>query len=124
MDFALEAASFYIAEYWLGFDTNAGTVAIKLGLNSADAGTTVALMQNQMTSAPGNAITLAGGVTFSKDTPANAATSGPGGTRSWAFLVALVTTTTNPDTLKLRHASETATLTTIYNGWGRLTKMS
>lgn len=123
--FSLVASASYFVEYFLHLDTNATTVGIKLALNSGDAGTTIWLGQFNPTTAPALNTQYAGGITFTKDTQPFVTTAGPGGTRSLATLFGLVQTTTNPDTLQLRHASETNTLTTIYtNSVGRCTRIA
>jgi hypothetical protein len=125
MSFSLAAASKYGIEYFLHVDTNATTVGIKLALNSGDAGTNIWLGQFNPTTAPALNTQYAGGVTFTKDAQPFVTTTGPGVTRSLLTLVGMVVTTTNPDTIQLRHGSETATATTIYtNSWGRLTRIA
>lgn len=125
MSFSLAAASKYLVEYFLHLDTNATSVGIKLALNAADAGTTIWLAQFNPTTAPALNTQYAGGITFTKDTQPFVTTTGPGGTRSLAYLFGVVITTTNSDTLQLRHGSETATLTTIYtNSVGRCSKVA
>jgi hypothetical protein len=125
LSFSLAASRDYLFEAFLNLNTNNTSVGIKLALNAADAGTGLWLAQFNPTTAPALNTQYAGGVTFTKDTQPLATTTGPGPTRSLATLFGRVVTTTNPDTLHLRHASETATLTTIYAGSiARLTRLA
>lgn len=125
LSFALEASSRYLFEFFLDTDTNATSVGIKLAVNAGDAGTSVAMSGLVPTGAPAAATPLAGGMTFTKDAQPFVTTTGSGTTRSGVLLWGWTVTTTNPDTLHLRHASETATQTSIYAGSvGRLTKLA
>lgn len=124
LSFALVAGARYFFEYFLRISTNATTVGIKLAVNAADAGTTIALTGMIPSNAAALATPWAGGYTFSKDAEIFAMTTGPGGSNVPAYLHGIVTTTTNPDTLQLRHASETATTTTIHGtSLGRITRI-
>lgn len=125
LSFALVASAKYFFEYFLNVDTNATTVGIKLAVNSGDAGTAIALGGFNPTTAPALNTQYAGGITFTKDAQPFVTTTGPGGTRSLAYMFGTAITTTNPDTLQLRHGSETATTTTIYaNSVGRCTRIA
>lgn len=126
MSFALVADAVYIVEYFLRVSTNATTVGIKLGLNSAQATTQIALSGWVPATAASLNTQYAAGFTFSKDAEIFTMTTGPGATNTLAMLVASVVTVTNADTLQLRHASETATLTSILTGFsfGRLTRIA
>jgi hypothetical protein len=126
LSFALAADASYFVEYFLRVNTNATSVGIKLALNAAQATTSIALTGLVPSNAAGLNTQFAAGFTFSKDTESFTMTTGPGGTNTLCVLLARVVTVTNADTLQLRHASETASLTSIINGFsiGRCTKIT
>ena len=120
LSFALAASTAYRFRFVVFFTTNATTVGIKLGLNGP-AGATLrwALLNPTATPAQSTAMINATGTTY--DAEALAATSGPGAIGGMAIVEGVIVTGGTTGALRLRHASETATPTTILaNSYGEL----
>lgn len=124
MGFAVVSGNVYHFRYVVFFDTNATSVGIRLGINGP---TTTALRYGGYVpvSAPngaGSAIMHVSGDTYGVGT--FAATTGPGTALTMAIIEGIIIPSAN-GTLILRHASETATDTTVYaNSFGVLTQIA
>ena len=123
--FGVAAGKAYKFRFVVFFTTNAATVGIKLGVNGP-AGATVRFGVIVPTAAPagaGNAAIHATGAAFNAE--AIAATAGPGTAGSMAIVEGILVTGANAGTLQLRHASETASATTILaNSFGELAEVA
>ncbi len=120
LSFAVAATTAYRFRFVLFITSNATTVGVKLGLNGP-AGATLRFATTVPTAAPAQstAILVASGTAY--DTEAFAATAGPGTSAVVAIVEGVLVTGANAGTLQLRHASETATATTILaNSFGEL----
>lgn len=117
MSMAIEASKNYKFRYVIFFETNAATVGIKLAIQGPAScqawigGYTPAAAP----AAGGSAIyhIAVGSADISTDLTVAQATAGPGTQATLCILEGLLMNSTNAGTLKLRHASETATSTTI-----------
>ena len=122
---AVAAGKAYRFRFVVFFTTNAATVGLKLGLNGP-AGATIRFGVHLPAAAPsgaGSAIIHASGNAY--DAEAIAATAGPGGTATMAIVEGVIVTGANAGNLQLRHASETATATTILaNSYGELVEIA
>ena len=117
MGFAVEASHVYHFRYVVFFNTNATSVGIRLAVNGPASPTLLKLGGFISTGAGGqNDSTIAQGSTTAYDTPVIITTTGPGGTNAFAIIEGLFSNGVNAGTLILRHASETATATTIEAG--------
>ncbi len=120
LSLALAASTAYRFRFVVFFTTNATTVGIKLGLNGP-AGATLRWALLNPTAAPAQSTAMINATGTAYDTEALAATAGPGATGGMAIVEGVIVTSGTPGTLRLRHASETATATTILaNSYGEL----
>lgn len=118
MAFAIEASKTYKFRFVVFFTTNATTVGIKLAIQGP-ASCVAWAGSHTPAAAPavgGSAIYHIGAASADISTDLDLAlpSAGPGGTVTMAIIEGLVQNSTNAGNLKLRHASETATSTTIH----------
>jgi len=125
MSFALAASEICIIEYVIYFTTNIDTVGIRLAVNQTTAPSYIRAGLHLPTGAPANDATMSNAVATAKDTQPFAVTTGPGAVSAMAMLNVYLVNHGAADTIWLRHASETATATTIQRGtWARKTRIA
>lgn len=117
MGFSVEASTNYHFRYIVFFNTNATTVGIRLAMNGPASPTLLKVGGYSSTGAGGtNDATVALSSATAYDTAIFTSTSGPGATNTVAVIEGIFKNGSNAGTLILRHASETATATTIEAG--------
>lgn len=117
MGFSVAANTNYLFRYVVFFNTNATSVGIRLAVNGPASPTLLKVGGYSSTGAGGtNDTTIALSSATAYDTAIFTATTGPGATNTTAVIEGLFKNGSNAGTLILRHASETATATTIEAG--------
>lgn len=123
LTFAVDASSTYVFQFHVYFFTNATSVGIRLAVNGPS-GATGRWGAYIPTAASSNAVGAANGQLTALDTAIFATTTGPGVSPVYAIVSGSMTIAGTPGNLVLRHASETATSTTIEGGsWGMCAKV-
>jgi len=126
MALAIEASKNYAFRYVIFYTTNATSVGIKLALKGPASCTCYAGIFGSITLGTlGGTATMVAGVQasgdISTDLPVLEPATGPGTTATMAIIEGVLNNGVNAGNLVLRHASETATATTILaNSYGEL----
>lgn len=129
MSLPLLASKNYVFRYVIFYTTNATTVGIKLALKGPASCTCYAGIFASITlGTTTSAATIVAGVQasgdISTDLPMLEPATGPGTTATMAVIEGVINNGANAGNLILRHASETATATTILvNSYGELTEV-
>lgn len=130
MALAIEASKNYAFRYVIFYTTNATSVGIKLALKGPASCTCYAGIFASITLGTlGGTATMVAGVQasgdISTDLPILEPATGPGTTATMAVIEGILNNGANAGNLVLRHASETATATTILvNSYGELIELA
>jgi hypothetical protein len=129
MSLAISASKVYAFRFVIFYTTNATSVGIKLAIQGPASCLAYAGMSGFFSAGSISAdSSIVGGVQASGDISTDLAlltpATGPGGTATMAVVEGILVNSTNAGNLVLRHASETATTTTILqNSYGELTEL-